>query len=48
MDDLLTIAGKTFRSRLMVGTGRHRSADELRASLDASGAEIVTVAIGRL
>ena len=48
MEDLLTIAGRTFRSRLMIGTGRHRSVEELHASLDASGAEIVTVAIGRL
>ena len=48
MDDNLVIAGKTFKSRLMVGTGRHRSMEEMIASIDASGAEIVTVAIRRL
>jgi thiazole synthase len=48
MDDQLTIAGKTFRSRLMVGTGKYASPEECIAALDASGAEIVTVAIRRL
>jgi thiazole synthase len=48
MDDLLTIAGKTFRSRLMVGTGKYASPEDCVAALDASGAEIVTVAIRRL
>lgn len=48
MNDLLVIAGKEFRSRLMVGTGRHRSMEEMVESIEASGAEIVTVAIGRL
>ena len=48
MDDPLTIAGKSFASRLMVGTGRHRSAQEMVASVEASGAEIITVAIRRL
>jgi thiazole synthase len=48
MDDVLTIAGERFRSRLMLGTGRHRSVDELLAALDASQTEIVTVAIGRI
>src|SRR3989304_3456603 len=47
-DDPLTIAGKTFRSRLIVGTGKYRSMDEMRDAIDASGAEIVTVAIRRL
>ncbi len=46
--DLLTIAGKSFRSRLIVGTGKHRSMEEMRDAIDASGAEIVTVAIRRL
>lgn len=46
--DLLRIGGFTFRSRLIVGTGRHRNAAELTASLAASGAEVVTVAIRRL
>ena len=48
MSDHLTIAGKNFDSRLMVGTGRHRSMDEMVSSIEASGAQIVTVAIGRL
>ncbi len=48
MDDPLVIAGKEFGSRLMVGTGRHRSMDEMVSSIKASGAEIITVAIRRL
>jgi thiazole synthase len=48
MNDALVIAGKEFRSRLLVGTGKHRSMQEMRDSIDASGAEIVTVAIRRL
>ena len=46
--DTLIIAGKEFRSRLFVGTGKHRTMEEMRDSIDASGAEIVTVAIRRL
>lgn len=46
--DSLVIAGKTLRSRLMLGTGKYRTAEEMTAALDASGAEIVTVAIRRL
>ncbi|TAK23278.1 MAG: thiazole synthase [Chloroflexota bacterium] len=46
--DQLVIAGKALRSRLMLGTGKYRNADEMTAALDASGAEIVTVAIRRL
>ncbi|HEX5370410.1 MAG TPA: thiazole synthase [Dehalococcoidia bacterium] len=48
MDDKLTIAGKQFGSRLMVGTGKYASPEDCVAALDASGAEIVTVAIRRL
>ncbi len=48
MDDKLTIAGKTYRSRLMVGTGKYESPEACIAALDASGAEIGTVAIRRL
>lgn len=44
----LTIAGKTYRSRLLVGTGKYRDLDETRAATEASGAEIVTVAIRRV
>ena len=47
MDDLLTIAGRTYKSRLLVGTGKYKDFDETRTSIEASGAEIVTVAIRR-
>ncbi|MFV0372043.1 MAG: thiazole synthase [Azonexus sp.] len=43
----LTLAGKTYRSRLLVGTGKYRDFAQTRAAIDASGAEIVTVAIRR-
>jgi thiazole synthase len=46
--DALVIAGKSFGSRLMVGTGKYESPEDCVAALDASGAEIVTVAIRRL
>jgi thiazole synthase len=46
--DALVIAGKSFSSRLMVGTGKYDSPEDCVAALDASGAEIVTVAIRRL
>jgi thiazole synthase len=45
--DSLVIAGKTYRSRLLVGTGKYRDFDETRRAIEASGAEIVTVAIRR-
>ena len=44
----LTIAGKTYRSRLLVGTGKYKDFAETRAAIDASGAEIVTVALRRV
>ena len=44
----LTIAGKTYRSRLLVGTGKYKDFAETRAAIDASGAEIITVAIRRV
>jgi thiazole synthase len=47
-DDTLTIGGKQFRSRLMVGTGKWRSTEEMLNAFEAAGAEIVTVAIRRL
>ena len=47
MKDLLTIAGKSYGSRLLVGTGKYRDFAQTRAAVDASGAEIVTVAIRR-
>ncbi len=43
----LTLAGKTYRSRLLVGTGKYKDFAETRAAIDASGAEIITVAIRR-
>jgi thiazole synthase len=46
-DTPLTIAGKTYRSRLLVGTGKYKDLEETRAATEASGAEIVTVAIRR-
>lgn len=42
------IAGRTFRSRLMVGTGKYRTPAEMVAAIDASGAEVVTVAVRRV
>ena len=47
-DAPLTIAGRTFASRLLLGTGKYRSREETRAALAASGAEIVTVALRRI
>ncbi len=48
MDDILTIAGKQFSSRLFLGTGKYASPEQTIAALDASGAQLVTVAIRRL
>jgi len=45
--DPLLIAGRAYRSRLLIGTGKYRDFDETRRAVDASGAEIVTVAIRR-
>ncbi|HET7275401.1 MAG TPA: thiazole synthase [Longimicrobiaceae bacterium] len=47
-DKPLVIAGRELRSRLMVGTGKYKSNDEMVAALDASGAEVVTVAVRRV
>ena len=44
----LTIGGRSFRSRLMVGTGKYRNNHEMARAIEASGAEIVTVAIRRV
>ncbi|PSB02142.1 thiazole synthase [Merismopedia glauca] len=44
----LTIADKTFNSRLMTGTGKYRSLEEMQNSIMASGCEIVTVAVRRV
>ncbi len=48
MDTQLTIAGRSFRSRLMIGTGKYRSFPEMARCHEASGAEIVTVAVRRV
>jgi thiazole synthase len=45
--DSLLIAGKPYQSRLLVGTGKYKDFAETRAAIDASGAQIVTVAIRR-
>ena len=47
MLDLLKIAGKSYQSRLLVGTGKYADFEQTRAAIDASGAEIITVAIRR-
>ncbi|MEW6168321.1 MAG: thiazole synthase [Pseudomonadota bacterium] len=47
MEDTLAIAGRAYRSRLLVGTGKYKDLDETRRAIEASGAEIVTVAIRR-
>ena len=44
----LIIAGRTFHSRLMTGTGKYRNFDQMRQSIAASGSEIVTVAVRRV
>lgn len=46
--DILKIANREFHSRLLVGTGKYKDFKETRAAIDASGAEIVTVAIRRV
>ena len=46
MDELI-IAGRTYQSRLLVGTGKYKDFEETRGAIEASGAEIVTVAIRR-
>ncbi|NOQ34289.1 MAG: sulfur carrier protein ThiS [Methylococcaceae bacterium] len=46
-DDSFTLGGRVFSSRLLVGTGKYKDLDETRFAIEASGAEIVTVAIRR-
>jgi thiazole synthase len=48
MSDQFILAGKTFNSRLIIGTGKYGSYDEMRAAHKASGAEMVTVAVNRV
>jgi len=47
-DTPLEIGGKRLRSRLWLGTGKYRGAEEMNAALEASGCEVVTVAIRRI
>jgi len=47
-DDRWTVAGRTFASRLIVGTGKYKSFEQNAAAVEASGAEIVTVAVRRV
>jgi thiazole synthase len=47
-DDQFELAGRRFNSRLIVGTGKYRDFAETRAAIEASGAEIVTVAVRRV
>ena len=46
--DAFIIAGKTYRSRLLVGTGKYKDMTETKAVIEASGADIVTVALRRM
>jgi thiazole synthase len=46
--DELVIAGRAFSSRLIVGTGKYKSGEQTRRAIEASGAEIVTVAVRRV
>jgi thiazole synthase len=48
IDKPFVVAGKTYRSRLIIGTGKYKSYAENAAALEASGAEIVTVAVRRV
>ena len=47
-DDSWTVAGRTFRSRLIVGTGKYKDFAQNAAAVEAAGAEIVTVAVRRV
>lgn len=48
MADTLTIAGRTFSSRLFLGSGKYRTREEMRDAIAASGTEVVTVALRRI
>lgn len=47
-DDYFEVAGRRFRSRLLVGTGKYRDFEQTKFAIEASGAEIVTVAVRRV
>ncbi|WP_201346097.1 thiazole synthase [Thiohalobacter sp. COW1] len=46
-DDPLIVAGRSYQSRLLVGTGKYKDLEQTRQAVEASGAEIITVAIRR-
>ncbi|MES9975926.1 MAG: thiazole synthase, partial [Candidatus Thiodiazotropha sp.] len=46
-NDSFSVAGRRFNSRLLVGTGKYKDMPETREAIDASGAEIVTIAVRR-
>ena len=46
-NDPLVIADRTFQSRLLVGTGKYKDMEETRAAVEASGAEVITIAVRR-
>ena len=48
MDDKLIIKGIEFKSRLWVGTGKYKDFEETRKAIEASGADVVTVAVRRV
>src|ERR671920_2262981 len=48
MTDVFELAGQSFNSRLIIGTGKYRSFEEMKAAHKASGAEMVTVAVNRV
>ena len=48
LDTAFIIAGRTFRSRLMVGTGKYASNEQMVRAIDATGADVVTVAVRRI
>ncbi len=48
LDDPFVLAGKSYQSRLITGSGKYRSFDETRRATEAAGAEIVTVAVRRV
>src|SRR5882757_10610196 len=47
LQDALRIAGRSYASRLLVGTGKYKDLEQTRRAVEASGAEIVTVAVRR-
>lgn len=47
-DKPLVLAGKTYQSRLLIGTGKYKNMEETKAAIEASGAEIITVAVRRV